>query len=173
MIIAFSNIWATYLIIRYLKNQSINEKRNRYVILAGLAIGLGLGVRVVFLSTLIPVFIVSFLDTLLLKKLTSKNFSFNKLIIDILKIFIIAYILMISCWPDTHQNIFILPFKMFIESLNFTFGIFLSLFNGNVYNTYEIPKTYLVINLFYKLPEFILLSYLFFFYIIFKKKFFF
>ena len=80
---------------------------------------------------------------------------------------------MISCWPDTHQNIFILPFKMFIESLNFTFGILLSLFNGNVYNTYEIPKTYLVINLFYKLPEFILLSFLFFIYIIFKKKFFF
>ena len=173
MIIAFSNIWATYLIIRYLKNQSINEKRNRYVILAGLAIGLGLGVRVVFLSTLIPVFIVSFLDTLLLKKLTNKNFSFNKLIVDILKIFIIAYILMISCWPDTHQNIFILPFKMFIESLNFEFGLLLSLFNGNVYYTHETPKTYLVINLFYKLPEFILLSYLFFIYIIFKKKFFF
>ena len=55
MIVAFANIWTTYLIIRYLKNQQINKKRNRYIIFLGLVIGLGLGVRIAFLSTLIPI----------------------------------------------------------------------------------------------------------------------
>jgi hypothetical protein len=170
MIIAFANIWATYLIIRYLKNQQINKKRNRYVILGGLAIGLGLGVRIVFLSSLIPIVIISILDILFLKKIANKKFSNQKLIIDIFKILVIAYILMISCWPATHENIFVLPFKLFTESLKHPFGVPLGLLDGNFYNTSKTPNSYLVINLFYKLPEFILLSYLVFIYLIFKNK---
>ena len=80
---------------------------------------------------------------------------------------------MISFWPDTHQNIFVLPFKLFTESFTQPFGVNLGLLNGNFYNTSETPKSLLVINLFYKLPEFILLSYLVFIYLIYKKKSFF
>ena len=173
MVVAFSNIWTTYLIIKYLKNQHIDEKRNRYVILGGLSIGLGLGVRIVFLSTLIPIIIISIFDILFLKKIASKNFSNKKIILDIFKVFVISYILMISCWPDTHRNIFILPFKLFIESFNEIIGISLGLLNGNLYNTSETPKSYLIINLMYKLPEFILFSYLVFIYLILKGKSFF
>ena len=173
MIVAFANIWSTYLIIRYLKNQQINEKRNRYVILGGLAVGLGLGVRMVFLGTLVPVILISIIDILFLKKMVNEKFSNKKLIVDVFKVFVIAYILMILCWPATHQNIFVLPFKLFTESLTQPFGVSLGLLNGNFYNTSETPKSFLVINLFYKLPEFILLSYLVFIYLIFKKKSFF
>ena len=123
VIVAFSNIWATYLIIRYFKNQEINKKRNRYVILTGLTIGLGLSVRLVFLGTLIPIITIFFLDILLLKKLTNKKFAFNKLFVDVIKVLIIAYIIMVSCWPETHQNIFVLPFKLFTESLTHPFGL--------------------------------------------------
>jgi hypothetical protein len=173
VIVAFSNIWTTYLIIRYLKNQEINKKRNRYVILAGFTIGLGLSVRIIFLSTLIPIITFFFLDILLLKKLVNKKFVINKLIIDIIKILIIAYIMMISCWPETHENIFILPFKLLIESFDLIIGNPLGLLNGNFYNTVETPKFYLIINLLYKLPEFILLTYLVFVYLILKNKCFF
>jgi len=173
MIVAFSNIWATYLIIRYLKNQHIKEKRNRYIMLAGLAIGLGLGVRIVFFSTLIPIILISIFDVLFFKKMTNKKFSNKKLIADAFKVFAIAYILMISCWPDTHKNIFILPFKLLVESFNGIFGISLGLLNGNFYSTSETPKSYLIINLLYKLPEFILLSYLAFIFLILKNKSFF
>ena len=173
MIVAFANIWSTYLIIRYLKNQQINEKRNRYVILGGLAVGLGLGVRMVFLGTLVPVILISIIDILFLKKMANEKFSNKKLIVDVFKVFVISYIIMISFWPNTHQNIFVLPFKLFTESLTQTFGVALGLLNGNFYNTSETPKSHLVINLFYKLPEFILLSYLVFIYLIFKKKSFF
>ena len=82
MIVAFSNIWVTYLIIRYLRNQQISDKRNRYVIFAGLATGLGLGVRIVFLSSLLPIIIISILGIFLLKKIINKNFSYKKLIIE-------------------------------------------------------------------------------------------
>ena len=80
---------------------------------------------------------------------------------------------MISCWPDTHKNVFIMPYQLFIESFNEIIGISLGLLNGNFYNTAETPKSYLIINLFYKLPEFILLSYLVFIYLILKNKSFF
>ena len=89
MIVAFSNIWATYLIIRYLKNQQIDQKRNRYVMFAGLAVGLGVGVRIVFLSSLLPIIIISIFDIFLLKKISHINFSIKKLITDVFKIFII------------------------------------------------------------------------------------
>ena len=141
MIIAFANIWSTYLILKYLKNQQINEKRNRYVILGGLAVGLGLGVRMVFLGTLVPVILISIIDILFLKKMANEKFSNKKLIVDVFKILIIAYILMVSCWPETHQNIFVLPFKLFTESLTHPFGLSVGLLNGDFYNTAETPKS--------------------------------
>jgi hypothetical protein len=169
-IIAFANIWATCLIIRYLKNQQIDKKRNRYIILAGLVIGFGLGVRIVFLSTLIPIIVVAVIDGLFLKQISNNKFSNKKFILDIVKVLTIAYIIMISCWPDTHKNIFILPFKLFLESFNKIIGISSGLFNGNFYNTSATPKSYILINLFYKLPEFILFGCLVFIYLILIKK---
>jgi len=170
MLVAFSNIWSTYLIIKYLKNQHINEKRNRYVLLGSLAIGFGLGIRIAFLSTLIPIILTSIFYVLFYKKMINENFSNKKLILDLSKVFIISYILMISCWPDTHKNIFVLPFKLLFESFDEVIGIPLGLLNGSLYNTAETPIYYLLINLLYKLPEFILFSYLVFFYLV-KKNF--
>jgi len=170
MIIAFANIWTTYYIIRYLKNQQTNEKRNRYAILGGLTLGFGLGVRIVFLSTLLPIILFSIIEIIFLKRMINGKFSNKKLIIDIFKIFLIAYVLMISCWPAAHQNIFVSPLVLFFESLAHPFGVPLGLLNGNFYDTSETPKSFLLINLFYKMPEFILLSYLFFVYLIIKNK---
>ena len=173
IIIAFSNIWATYLIIKYLKNQSLNEKRNSYLVLLGLVIGLGLGVRIAFFGTLIPVVLISIIEIFFLKQFISRDFSNRKLVIDIIKVIIISYFLMILCWPETHENIFILPFKLFIESFEDIRGVSGGLSAGNFYLSSETPKLYLLTNLFYKLPEFILLTYFIFIYLIFKKKVFF
>ena len=54
-IITFANVWFFYKILRYLKNQQIEEKRKSYVIYCGLLLGLGLGVRYSFIITLIPI----------------------------------------------------------------------------------------------------------------------
>ena len=53
-IIAFANIWSTYILLKYLQNQNSSNKRKHYVLLAGLTIGLGTGVRIPFLMTLMP-----------------------------------------------------------------------------------------------------------------------
>ena len=177
-IIAFANIWCTYLIIKYLKNQNHNKKRNRYILLLGLTVGLGLGTRVAFLATLIPVTIFFILDIFFIKKIKNIEFSNKKLFFDLFKIFIISYFVMVSCWANTHANIIILPFKIFYESLSlFNFGSPIGLLNGNLYYTADPPYFYFLINLFYKLPEFILLGYILFLCLIpisvsyFKKQF--
>ena len=79
--------------------------------------------------------------------------------------------MMIIFWPSTHDNIFTLPFKLFFDSLNdLSQGTDWGLMNGKFYRTYETPKTYIIINLFYKLPEFVLLSYIIFVYLFFNDK---
>ena len=169
-IIVFSNVWSTYLILKYLKNQDYNEKRNQYIILLGLSVGLGLGVRVAFIGTLLPILLFAIVDIFFIKKITHQNFSYKKLIVDIIKVLTIGYFLMISCWPETHENIFILPYKFVAESFTDILGISSSLLSGNFYLTSETPKNYIFINLFYKTPEFILFCYLLFIYIFFTNK---
>ena len=61
-IVVFAHIWTTYIILRYLQKQDISHKSNNYIILAGLTIGLGTGVRLPFLITLLPLIIFTFLD---------------------------------------------------------------------------------------------------------------
>ena len=43
-IVVFAHVWSTYIFLRYLQKQDDRKKRNRYVLLAGLTIGLGMGV---------------------------------------------------------------------------------------------------------------------------------
>jgi hypothetical protein len=169
-IIAFSNVWSTYLILKYLKNQDYDEKRNQYIILLGLCVGLGLGVRVAFLGTLLPILLFAVVDMTFLRKITHHNFSYKKLTIDIIKVLIISYFLMVSCWPETHGNILILPFKIIIESFSDVLGVSSGMLSGNFYLTSETPKNYLLINFLYKTPEFILFCYLLFVYILLKDK---
>lgn len=172
-IVAFSNVWITYLAIRYFETQQFNEKRNRFAILIGLVLGLGIGVRIAFFGTLFPLIILIILEILFFKKIIHSEFSIKKFIIDLIKVLIIAYFLMILFWVNAYENIFIMPFKLFFESLNEGYGLPWILFNGNYYPTNGVPKTYLIINFLYKTPEFILFCYLIFLYLfLFKKNFF-
>ena len=162
-IIAFSNIWATYFIIRYLQTHHLEIKRKYFSTLIGITIGFGLGVRVIFLGTLLPIFILFFLDIFLLKIISNKKISFINFFKDFIKIFLIAYIIMVIFWPEVHSNILILPFKLIIASLtDVTFGTSWGLLDGEFYKTINTPRKYLIINLFYKLPEYVLLTYIFF-----------
>ena len=78
---------------------------------------------------------------------------------------------MIIFWPEVHQNIFILPFKLIIESLaNVSYGTSWGLLDGEFYKTINTPRKYLIINLFYKLPEYVLILYLFFIFLLFNDN---
>ena len=161
-IIAFANIWCFYEILRYLKYQQDKKRRNNYVVYCGLLLGLGLGVRFSFLITLVPIFLFLLIEIFYLKIYVNIKFSKKIFLLDSIKVLAIAYFFMVLFWPHTHQNIFVLPFKIAMESFSFGFGAPFILFNGEIFLPQELPKSYILINLFYKMPEFIILSFVLF-----------
>ena len=174
IIIAFSNVWTTYFIIRYLQTQSSEIKRKHFTMLIGISMGFGVGTRIISLATFIPIFILFFLDIFFFKIIKDKKFSITNFLKDFLKIFLIIYIMTIIFWPNVHSNIFILPFKFFLESLRDTsYGIAWGFLDGEIYRTINTPRLYLLINLIYKFPEYLLLTYVIFIYLFFKEQTFF
>ena len=173
-IVALANIWSTYIFLRYLQKQTFRQNCNRYILFAGLAVGLGTGVRIPFIITLVPLFFFAIIDIFFLKKISNRKFSFKKFIIHLIIVFLIAYLITISCWPQVHGNIFTEPFKLLLTQIRgYVFGVPWILFNGNYFDTSQLPSSYIIINFFYKSPEFILLCYVIFIYfVITNKKFF-
>ena len=165
---ASAYIWFFYTIIKYLKKQHINEKKNYYVFFSGLSLGLVLGIRYSFLIMLLPIFLFMFLEMFYFKVLINKGFSKRLFFKDAIKVLTIAYFVMVLFWPETHSNIFLLPIKFAIEGLSIGFGPPFTLFNGEIFLTYKLPNSYILVNLFYKMPEFIILSYLIFICFFFK-----
>ena len=84
---------------------------------------------------------------------------------------LIAYLITISFWPHAHKNIITEPFKIALRLIDFPlFGLPWIFINGNFFATNQPPNSYLIINFFYKSPEFILLCYVFFIYFFFANK---
>ena len=105
------------------------------------------------------------------KTIISHKFSIKKFIIDLVKVLVIAYFITISTWPNVHNNILTEPFKIFMTLTKLQgFGGAWLLFNGNFFNTLSLPPSYIFINLIYKSPEFILISYVIFIYFIMVNK---
>jgi len=172
MILALSHVWITYLIFRYFKIQNIKETTNKYIIYIGVLAAVGSGIQLVFLGSLIPIFIFTLAEIFFFKKFINKNFSKKKLFYDLIKCFIIFYSLLVLFWIDVHSNILILPFNLILEvfSTNYLTGWPHNLVSGNYYLSREVPKSYLLINLFYKSPEYLLITYLFFIILLFSSK---
>ena len=170
-IIAFAHVWSTYILLRYLQKQNSSNNCNSYIFLAGLTVGLGTGVRLPFIATLIPIFLFAIIDIFFFKKITNREFSFKRFVIHLPIVLIIGYLIAISFWPHVHVNIFTEPFKLFLTQIkSHVFGVPWILINGSLFDTSQLPKSYIIINFFYKSPEFILLCYLIFIYFILVKK---
>ena len=163
-IVVFAHVWSTYIFLKYLQNQ---KKSKRYVLFAGLTVGLGMGVRFPFLVTLIPLFLFLIIDILFFKKIINHKFLLKKFILDVIIVLIIAYLIAVSCWPQVYENIFLDPFKLLLTQMKIQdTGAQWILFNGNYFDTSQLPNSYIIINLLYKSPEFILLCYLIFIFLV-------
>ena len=157
-IIATANFWILYYVIKYLKTDSILIRKDT-AIKIGFFLGLGAGVRVLFLGTLIPIIIFFFLEIFFFKRISNK-INFKILFKHIIYVIFISYFLLIICWPNTHSNILTEPFKIFFQSLSdVSQGVQLSYFAGNFYQTLDTPWYYIFLNMFYKIPVFYLLSF--------------
>ncbi len=163
-ILSFCHVWLTYLILTYLKKQNSKYEISKYIWLLGVLAAMGSGIQLVFLGSLIPIFIFVSLDIFLFKKLINKNFDRRKFLLDLIKCFFIFYFMMTLFWIDTHPNIFLLPYNFIIEFLSSDFwtGWPYNLVNGDYYLSREIPKSYFLINFLYKSPEYLLIAYVFF-----------
>ena len=155
-IVAFSHVWIFYLSIKYLKKQNIKFKANYYINFIAVLAALSVGINLLFLGSLIPIFLFLLIDIFFLKKFICETFSKKKFLIDIIKGFVIFYFLLIIFWIDTHPNIFVLPFNFFLEFLIGDWGMTgypYTLLNGKYLLYAEIPKSYFFVNLIYKSPE--------------------
>ena len=114
------------------------------------------------------------IDIFLFKKISNRNFSFKKFIFHFVIVLLIAYFLLILCWPHVHGNIFTDPYNKILAQINFGgWGIPWILFDGTFYNTNNLPLSYIFVSFFYKSPEFILITFAISFYLLtFKRNFF-
>ena len=122
MLITFCNVWLLYLIIKYLKNQNNSEKLNKYIILIALTLGVGLGVRLTFIATIIPFLLFLLAEIIWLKNFITENFSLKKFFFDLFKILFIAYFTLILFWPHTHDNVFKVTTKLVAEDYQDSLG---------------------------------------------------
>jgi len=159
-IISFSYIWIFYIILNYFQSLENFNKRVNYVIYLIFLLSLGLSIRLTFLVSLIPLFIILLIE--FFKKENKKNLK--KFLIDLIIIFVSSFVITIIFWPDTHNNIlkdpFIYIFRYFHNFFNSSFGLPFGIINGSFYETQNTPWFYLFISLFHKLPIYILLSFL-------------
>tara|TARA_B100001123_G_C15324856_1_gene1029186 strand:+ start:542 stop:2122 length:1581 start_codon:yes stop_codon:yes gene_type:complete len=163
-ILAFSHIWISYLLLRYIKKQNIKEKSNKYIFYLAILAAVATGIQLVFLGSLIPIVLFILIEIYFLKKITTKHFNSRRLLFDIFKCFLIFYTLLIIFWIDAHSNILISPFSIIMATFSESYwtGWPFNLVNGNYYISNQVPKSYLFLNIFFKSPEYILLCYLFF-----------
>ena len=165
-IIAFCHIWIFLFTIKY-----IQTNEGRYLNLIGILAATGTGINLFFLGSLIPLFIFFIIEFFFIKKLSKKRHSIKKVFLDFLKCFLLFYLVLVLFWIDTHENILILPFKLFFEWAfsDLWRGYPYILLNGEYYFYSEIPKSYLIINILLKSPEYFLITYLIFIFAIFKS----
>jgi len=177
-VVTVSYIWITYLVIKYLNKPHIYQNKQICLLKIGFLIALGTGVNLAFTAILLPLIIFIFIEIFYFKKFISTKFSKQIFFFDLLKIILLAYFILIIFWPQVHSNILVMPFKVFLETLeNAPIGSPANLLNGEIYLINNNPKNYVLLNLFLKSPEYLLVLYPISLYLIlvnnnfFKKKF--
>ncbi len=159
-IIAFSLVWISVLVLKYIKYQHIDLKRKKYTYLIGITLFIGIGIRLTFIGTLIPIVLILFYE-IIFDKTKNRKFDLKFLLIDFIKVFLIAYIVTIIFWPEMHQNLF-KPQEVIIDYIDHfrqgNYGLYWGLLDGKIINLSNSPSNYLIINFFYKMPEFFIIS---------------
>jgi len=165
IILATCHVWMTYSILRYLK-----KRTNKYIVSIGILAAIGTGIQLLYLGSFLTIIIFVAIDIFLIKKFINKNFKRSKFFIDLIKCFIIFYFFLILFWIDVHPNIIKLPITIFTQLFSDTFytGWAYNLVNGDYYLSTEVPKSYFLINFFYKTPFYVIFLYILFIYFTFK-----
>ena len=159
-IISFCYIWIFYYGMRYYKKFENLKKKKSYILILILLLSLGLSIRLTFIFSLIPIILILFFEFYI----SDKTNKFKILFIDILKIIFFSFIITIIFWPDTHHNLLTDPFVSIVEYfkdfLNSNFGLTHGLINGKIYEVENTPFYYYFLLLIYKMPIYIVITFL-------------
>ncbi len=155
IILAFAHVWIIYYIYKYTFFDYRFKKKIILILKISVLTALGTGVQLLFLGSLIPIILIFLIVILFFKKKSLKILS-----TDFILFLFIFYFILILFWVDTHGNIIKLPFEFFIKTLSIDVGWSFNLLNGDYYESNNIPYYYLLINYFYKLPEFLIILYI-------------
>ena len=154
IILAFAHVWIIYYVYKYIFFDYKLKKKLVLILKISLLSALGTGVQLLFLGSLIPIILIFLMMVLFIKKKSLKI-----LLTDFILFLFLFYFVLILFWVDTHSNIIKLPFEFFIKTLSINVGWSFNLLNGDYLNSNNIPFNYLLINYFYKLPEFLIILY--------------
>ncbi len=151
-ITVFCNIWITYYVLRYFQfNLSKNKK---YIIYISLLLAIGTGIRFHFIATLIPL---TMLTIYYFYNLTKKNKIL--FLYDFFKIILLSTFIIFIFWVPAHENLLTKPQEIIKVLLERVFGWPAILINGKIYESNNYPITYILENLFFKSPEYIIFLY--------------
>ncbi len=154
-IVTFAHVWTLYYLIKYSIKRFNLKKRLIIILKISSLSALGTGIQLLFLGSLVPIVILFFLYIIFLKKRNLKE-----IFVDFLIYLILFYFILVLFWVDTHSNIFTLPLHFFVKTLSLDIGWPFNLLNGDYSSSKNVNKGYLLINYFYKLPEFIIFLYI-------------
>ena len=88
---------------------------------------IGTGIQLVFLGSMLPFFLFFLIACVYLGK-------FKKdLYIDIILYLITFYLILTLFWVDVHSNIFVLPYKFFLNAMSLENGLPFNLYNGKYF----------------------------------------
>ena len=162
-IIAFSHVWFFYIIIKYFENQNNNLKRTNLVFLLAFIFSLGVSIRLTFIFSLFPIFIILILDFFFFRVFLKKNLFQKTILVDLLIFFLISVFITLLFWPDTHKDIFSLSFifmkNYFYNFFSGSFSLPFGILNGHIYSTTNTPKLYIFYMFFFKMPTYIILAF--------------
>lgn len=173
IVLAACHIWVFYLILEYFEKQKEFFNSTKIILKISFCLAIGTGVQLYFAASLLPIIFFVIFDVFILKKTLNNNFVISKFLKDFFIVLFFSYIILIFFWVDTHSNIFLRPFELFLDSFSTTRGWSANLLNGNIFYSLEASKLYVFLMTFYKTPEYILFLSAFFIIIFFAKNFFF
>ena len=151
----FALVWFTYYAYKYCIN--FEKKRLKFLILASVFMGVGVGTRLPFFAVPVPVIIAAliFIITSFKEKLGMIQI-YKKTIFDFIIFCLITFFLMVLAWPYVHSSPDIL-LKAFNSYVLYPHGPVLEIMNGNYYETATTPRSYFFNFFIFRFPIFILI----------------
>ena len=148
---AVGYVWSLYLILKSL--DEFPKVSGRTAVLTGVAVGATVGIRIagVILALYYLLAVVSFARPF------RRNFDWQSAVRSVLVSGTVAYALMIVCWPWVHANPITRPLRALMMIADFPFSI-TTLFEGQVYDSANIPWYYAPKWLLIAVPEFLLMG---------------